>query len=381
MYNAQMQLIKYMSCQEIIQNIITPYMPHLCKMRKVYIFGTKELGIKAYRGCIKQGVTIKAFIDNDISKIGREINGVKIYGLNAISRLEDDEIIIIATLSYWSDIQAQLEQCGIKQYVPYPVLSLYSTCFEVADTCFQNLVEDIWQRRNEYIGLFNKMADETSRLVLNDILLFRMSFDINYLRNAYNLSTQGQIQYFDSEIIHLTEKEVFVDAGAYKGETTVTFIQQVNGIYDRIYIFEPDNQLLNECKKNLKEHSDIVFYEAGTGDREGIYQFALTGGLGGKFCDKGEDIVKIYTLDQHIEKAITYIKMDVEGFELETIQGAAMQIMKNQPKLAISAYHKATDLLDIINTIQKMVFTYKIYLRHYTQTCFDIDLYFVNEYK
>ncbi len=379
MYSSQIKLTNYTTCEKIVASIVAPYREYLCQWKRAYIFGTKELGLKAYEGCMKQRIEVVRFIDNDTTKVGQKIRGIEICNLDEIDTLEEGEIIIIATLSYWSEIQVQLEQRGIEQYIPYPILSLYSSCFAVADTCFQNLVENLWINREVYIELFEKMADETSRLVLDDILNFRMSFNINYLRHAYSLSTQGQVQYFDTEIIHFTEREVFVDAGAYKGETTEAFIYQVKGNFNKIYVFEPDSQLMDGCRNTLKQHPNVVFYEAGTGNKEGTYQFTLTGGLGGKFCAQGKTTVKIYTLDKYIKEPITFIKMDVEGYEIETIQGSVNKIIESQPKLAISAYHKATDLLDIVELVKSIVPTYKVYLRHYTQTYFDTDLYFVKE--
>lgn len=59
----------------------------------------------------------------------------------------------------------------------------------------------------------------------------------------------------------------------------------------------------------------------------------------------------------------TFIKMDIEGSELQALQGAEKTIVKNKPKLAISIYHSNEDMLRIAEYIHELVPEYKIYMR------------------
>jgi hypothetical protein len=59
-----------------------------------------------------------------------------------------------------------------------------------------------------------------------------------------------------------------------------------------------------------------------------------------------------------------FIKMDIEGSEMEALKGAASTIRTKKPRLAISVYHKPEDIITIPAFLQNLVPEYKFYLRH-----------------
>lgn len=61
----------------------------------------------------------------------------------------------------------------------------------------------------------------------------------------------------------------------------------------------------------------------------------------------------------------TFIKMDVEGSELNTLQGPRKTILKYRPKLVISLYHKDEDIVTIPIFLERLGGNHKYCLRHY----------------
>jgi hypothetical protein len=59
-----------------------------------------------------------------------------------------------------------------------------------------------------------------------------------------------------------------------------------------------------------------------------------------------------------------FIKMDIEGSEMEALKGAASTIKNRKPCLAISVYHKPEGIVTIPAFLQNLVPEYKFYLRH-----------------
>lgn len=67
--------------------------------------------------------------------------------------------------------------------------------------------------------------------------------------------------------------------------------------------------------------------------------------------------------------------MDVEGAELDALIGASETIKNYHPKLAISIYHKSSDIYEIPKCILDIDNTYNFYIRHYTNLEFETVLY------
>ena len=74
---------------------------------------------------------------------------------------------------------------------------------------------------------------------------------------------------------------------------------------------------------------------------------------------------------------VTFIKMDIEGSELEALKGAQQTIQRDRPKLAICIYHKPEDMTDIPLYIKSLVPEYRLYVRHHSNRCSETVLYAV----
>jgi hypothetical protein len=61
----------------------------------------------------------------------------------------------------------------------------------------------------------------------------------------------------------------------------------------------------------------------------------------------------------------TLLKIDVEGFEMQVLEGATKLIQREHPKIAIAAYHHENDLIDLANKMMQLYPEYRLYLRSY----------------
>ncbi|HSR11233.1 MAG TPA: FkbM family methyltransferase, partial [Thermodesulfobacteriota bacterium] len=76
--------------------------------------------------------------------------------------------------------------------------------------------------------------------------------------------------------------------------------------------------------------------------------------------------IEATSIDEEVGgEAVTFIKMDVEGAEIEAIRGAENTMRLHGPKLAISAYHNTSDLYEIPLLLRRIRPEYEVYLRHF----------------
>lgn len=72
--------------------------------------------------------------------------------------------------------------------------------------------------------------------------------------------------------------------------------------------------------------------------------------------------------------SVDYIKLDIEGAELDMLHGAAKTITRCKPKMAVSAYHKPEDLWTLATYIKSLRADYEFEFRHYQIDCTDYML-------
>lgn len=188
-------------------------------------------------------------------------------------------------------------------------------------------------------------------------------------------------QYFDKDIIKLSNNEFFIDLGAYTGDTIESFISHVNGSYKKIIAFEPDHENMLSLNSYILENdiNNVVVYKLASWNKKENIRFYEDGSFVSQIYDKGNSITHANSLDNVLFDIAptTFIKMDVEGAEYKTIEGAEKIIKKYKPKLAICVYHGAEDIYEVPLLIKKLVPEYKLYLRHYSESLLDTVLYAV----
>lgn len=121
-----------------------------------------------------------------------------------------------------------------------------------------------------------------------------------------------------------------------------------------------------------------VYNNALWNKRENLY--FLEGGSGSCVVKNGKSIVKGISLDEVVkDKKVTFIKMDIEGSELNALKGAESIIKKNKPRLAICIYHKPEDILELPLYILELIPEYRFYIRHYSSHIWETVLYAVTD--
>jgi FkbM family methyltransferase len=196
---------------------------------------------------------------------------------------------------------------------------------------------------------------------------------------AYGLGSGNHRQYYferDGVSIQPEKGDYVIDGGACFGDTSIFFSCSV-GPTGKIFAFEPLPVHANIVKYNIDQNAltdQITIVAAGLGDASNHVnavgdEFKAAASPGFSILGK-EMQVPILSIDNFVEsqgvEKIDFIKMDIEGFELKALKGAALIIEKHKPKLAISLYHKIEDYFEIPLYLKTRFPFYRLYLDHYT---------------
>lgn len=88
------------------------------------------------------------------------------------------------------------------------------------------------------------------------------------------------------------------------------------------------------------------------------------------------DLTSIDTfVAQHVLETVDLIKLDVEGSELQALEGGMASIRRFRPVLAVCMYHDREDLFDIPLYLARELADYTFRIGHYSTTFIDTVLY------
>lgn len=113
--------------------------------------------------------------------------------------------------------------------------------------------------------LYDNLADYRSKKILIGIVQFWFDFDIIKLNN---LCENIFDDYYDLDIVNCCNDEVFVDLGAYTGDSIFSFINTYKS-YGKIYAYELTPSTMEIMKNNLKNFRNIEYRDKAIGNRTG----------------------------------------------------------------------------------------------------------------
>ena len=226
----------------------------------------------------------------------------------------------------------------------------------------------------DYIWLYNKLEDYRSKKLLFAILNNWYQFDFNTLNTSIE---KNYPHYFDLDIVKCDKNEIFVDLGAYIGDTIADYLNYYGlDNYKKIYCYEITNESFNVLQNNLSKFDNIEFRKKAVSNQEGkiFIKESNVDPSANTISTNGNISIETVTIDNDIKEDVTMIKMDIEGAEEKALLGCQKQIIKNKPKLLISVYHNHEDLWKIPRMISNMKPNYKFYLRYYGNNIFPTEI-------
>jgi FkbM family methyltransferase len=349
------------------------------------LFGAGGLGKRTADALAKLGRPAIAFADGNPVRAGTTFAGLPVLSTDdAVARYGDDSVFVVTVwrapaTERMSERIEQLRARGARRVTAFAALGWkYPEAFLPYYAI--DLPHRVLEQRDDVVRGFDLLADEHSRDHFVAHLRLRLHLDFAGL-----LEPDTEPEYFAPDVYTVSERERFVDCGAYDGDTLRSFLAQLPRFDGRAASFEPDPssfarlaQWLDAQPQTLRER--IAIHRAGIGARRERVAFAEGGGTGSAVGSSGGDTIEVVPLDEAVaELRPTLIKVDVEGYEPAVLDGARRLISSEAPVLALCVYHRQDHPWRIPLTVAGMHDGYRYTLRNYCLDGWDLTLYAVPE--
>ncbi len=314
----------------------------------------------------KFGIEVADFFASDGFVRGQVFHGKTVLSFSAIKEKYQDFIIVVSFGTSLPDVLKNIYNLAdnYELYAPDVPVS--------GDTLFT--LDFYREHFSEFEKTFSLLCDEESRIIYSNIIKFKTTGEIKYLRNA--ISDKN----CEKELLDFDRYERFIDAGAYNGDTVRKFISNCKNAKSAIAL-EPDRRNWKKlCEYAHGEQAIKIYpFNRGAWNKCEKIEFSVCGNRNsatGKQKRVKTEEVEMWPIDIMECYNIDYIKYDVEGAEKEALQGSVQTIKESSPDLLISIYHRSEDLYALPLLVNELFPEYQLYLRRFEYIpAWDINLY------
>lgn len=218
----------------------------------------------------------------------------------------------------------------------------------------------------DFLWLYRRLGDYLSKRTLSAILANWAVLDLAYPQKVKSIFPD----YWEPDLFPDNQGDVLVDVGAYTGDSIAQYVQMYGTEYKRIYAYEVSPDSCETMRANMAKLGlhDVVIRNKGAGSQPGelsLSRSASDASANQLSADARGERIEVVPLDEDIDESVTFLKMDIEGAEWDTLLGCEKLITRDRPKLAICVYHGYDDLWRIPALIDSFYPDYEMYLRHY----------------
>ena len=358
----------------------------LSRGREIVLMGAGGLGRRTLAGLRRHHIEPLAFADNGIERQNTTLDGLRVLSPAAAAREFGIRAAFVVTIwganrpHRFAHSREQLRALGCDVVCSFPPLF-----WKYADALLPHYLQDLPSRvleaRADVRRAFGMWEDDASRNEYLSQVRFRLWADIDGLQHPVE-----HPQYFPADLFTWTDDEWIVDGGAYDGDT-VRGVSTLHGDrFGHLLAVEPDPANF------MKLQETVAALSSAARAKVDCHQVALASGPTTLHLDptgtaasatraapSDQTIaVRAETLDSLVDGARpTLIKLDIEGFEVEALEGGQKTIERHAPVLAVCVYHRQDHLWRIPLLLRQWRDDYAFFLRPHNEEGWDLVCYAV----
>lgn len=349
--------------ENIFNNLTSVWTRLKTDNKPVVLYGMGDGADKVLNAFEHFGITASAVMASDDFVRGQSFHGFKVKKLSEVEAEYGDFNIALCFASQLTDVINTIKSVAEKHTTLVPSVPVFG----------DNLFDDnfITENKDDIEKAYNLLADKLSKKVYENVLKFYYTGELSLLDEI----TTDKDEAFNN-ILRLGDSEVYVDLGAYNGDTIDEFLHYCGGNYRKIIAFEPNSKNFAKLQSHCENLKNIDLWQLGAYNRNTVLTFNNKAGRNSAIAENGTE-TRVACVDSILcGMAAGYVKADVEGADFETLLGMKNTLQNFKPKLNFAAYHRFEDIFRLPILINQLNPEYKIYLRHHPYIpAWDTNLY------
>lgn len=324
--------------------------------RPIFLYGTGNGGDKIIDVCLSRHIPLAGVFASDGFVRSRSFRDMPVQSYSAVVETYGEDIVILLAFgTTLPEVTAFIDQLDARHTLYIPDVPLYGgALFDRA------LLET---HADTLAGLRALLADEHSRLLFDDAVLFRLTGEKQYLARATD-PTEDIRSLFAGQPV-----QVMLDGGAFRGDSAAMYADALPTL-QQIHAAEADVRTFRHLCAYAETESryQVIPHHCALWDSDGEMTYTASASRGSGTAGQNHRAKTITVPTCTIDTLCTgirpdLIKLDVEGAEAAALAGAEKTIAAHRPALSVSLYHRTEDLWELPLRIHALLPEKKLYLR------------------
>lgn len=347
------------ACKDYFEKLIDT----IISAGRVFLYGAGVYGSEAKDFIDKYCPSAKlcGFIDDTESKKNTTFKGLPVISCVDFSHDIKDALVLVCC-------DERSHKLMIDKLCNYGMAKDHIVIPQIAFMDPENDYKFIEKNMSLLKGLSEMLADERSRQILNNLIVYRISHDQSLLES---IADDVNLRYYDDRILCGAGKGFLIDCGSFIGDSLDGYVNYSGSEFRGAVCCEASAANIVRLSEHIKEsnYRNVKIDDHAIWKEEGLVRFFPAGEKSGYVSDKGTIELNSTTVDRLVgNRKVDFIKIEVDGAEYEALLGAIDTIISQAPVIAISVYHKLEDIIRIPFILNGLRTDYRLYLRYYGQT-------------